>query len=103
MALAPPSRLARMAFHLGPDAARLELPGGLERPSHRGEAHPILGWYSAELGERVAAVTLLGQSQLHARHSIRYVLDSVNFAWAVSSCASNADFCKLRKTDAEAR
>jgi hypothetical protein len=27
---------------------------------HRGETNPILGWYSAGLGRRVPAVTLLG-------------------------------------------
>ena len=80
----------RMAFHLGPDvaaelvageavlswegptapgAARLELPGELEWQSHRGETDPILGWYSAGLGERVPAVTLCGTRPLRARHS----------------------------------
>lgn len=73
----------RMAFHLGPHveaqvtggvvaltwtspegearAARLELPGELEWEPHRGETGPILGWYSAGLGARVPAVTLLGR------------------------------------------
>ena len=71
----------RLAFHLGPDvqaelhgasatlhwrgaampgAARLELPRELGWSLHRGETHPILGWYSTGLGRRVPAVTLLG-------------------------------------------
>jgi hypothetical protein len=72
----------RVAFHLGPSveaslaegvaslawpdavtpgAAELTLPAGLEWSLHRGETEPILGWYSAGLGHRVPAVTLLGQ------------------------------------------
>jgi hypothetical protein len=71
----------RMAFHLGPDVAarvtagaaalswtspagagtaRLELPGQLDWRLLQGETDPILGWYSAGLGERVPAVTILG-------------------------------------------
>ena len=71
----------RLAFHLGPDVqaeleescavlgwpaapvsgeARLELPPGLRWSLHRGETDPILGWYSAGLGQRVPAITLLG-------------------------------------------
>ena len=74
----------RLAFHLGPDvraelgasaaelswpdaatpgAARLLLPAGLRWSLHRGETDPILGWYSAGLGERVPAFTLLGQGR----------------------------------------
>jgi hypothetical protein len=74
----------RLAFHLGPEvraelgtqtaelgwpdgatpgAARLVLPGGLRWTLHRGETDPILGWYSAGLGERVPAFTLLGQGR----------------------------------------
>jgi len=73
----------RLAFHLGPDVgvslagelaeltwpgqrggpmatARLELPGTLDWSLHRGETDPILGWYSAGLGHRAPAWTLLG-------------------------------------------
>jgi hypothetical protein len=70
----------RLAFHLGPEVqaeldgerAFLRWPGGttpgaawLELPplrwsAHRGETNPIFGWYSAGLGRRVPAVTLLG-------------------------------------------
>jgi Heparinase II/III-like protein/Heparinase II/III N-terminus len=71
----------RLAFHLGPgvhavldgadailrwpDAttpgeARLELPRALEWSLHKGEADPILGWYSTGLGRRLPAITLLG-------------------------------------------
>jgi hypothetical protein len=74
----------RMAYHLGPDVAaeigpgvaalswtsasgagtaRLELPAQLDWRLHRGETDPILGWYSAGLGERVPAVTLVGSGR----------------------------------------
>jgi hypothetical protein len=82
----------RVAFHLGPDvtaslttaaggddagavaslawpdavtpgSAELMLPAGLEWTLHRGETAPILGWYSAGLGHRVPAVTLLAQGR----------------------------------------
>jgi hypothetical protein len=74
----------RVAFHLGPDvqaeldgasavlrwpaadppgAGRLELPRGLEWTLHRGETHPILGWYSGGFGHRVPATTLLGRGR----------------------------------------
>jgi hypothetical protein len=80
----------RVAFHLGPDvaasltsagddagavaslawpgavtpgSAELTLPAGLEWRLHRGETAPILGWYSAGLGHRVPAVTLLAQGR----------------------------------------
>ena len=74
----------RVAFHLGPDVAAslsgavaslawpgavtpgtaaLSLPAELEWSLHRGETDPILGWYSAGLGHRVPAFTLLGQGR----------------------------------------
>ena len=74
----------RLAFHLGPEvdaeiagtgailrwvcasvscAARLDLPQSLRWSLHRGETGPILGWYSAGLGRRVPAFTLIGQGQ----------------------------------------
>ena len=73
----------RLAFHLGPDvradldgaaaalrwhgaspgAARLKLPAELDWTLHRGETDPILGWYSAGLGQRVPAFTLLGRGR----------------------------------------
>ena len=73
-----------LAFHLGPDvyaeldgsiaalrwphaatpgAARLELPQQLEWSLHRGETSPILGWYSAGLGRRTPAFTLVGRGR----------------------------------------
>jgi hypothetical protein len=84
------AREVRIAFHLGPEvmatmiaggadgdaagvaslawpdavtpgAAELSLPAGLDWSLHRGETEPILGWYSAGLGHRVPAFTLLGQ------------------------------------------
>lgn len=75
------SYAVRLAFHLGPDiqaefdgscavllwpgasapgSARLELPRQLRWSLHRGEADPILGWYSTGLGRRTPAVTLIG-------------------------------------------
>ena len=47
----------------GPGSARLHLPPGLTWSLHRGESDPILGWYSAGLGRRVPAVTLLGRGR----------------------------------------
>ena len=96
----------------GPGAARLELPGELEWRVHRGETDPILGWYSAGLGERVPAVTLLG----HGRCTLSIPLitrvvftesgalfDSEKQRRPVSLGASSADFCKVPETDVEAR
>ena len=74
-------RDVRLAFHLGPEVqaeldgsvailswmdrgtARLALPGQLSWKLHRAETDPILGWYSAGLGRRVPAWTLLGTGQ----------------------------------------
>jgi hypothetical protein len=74
----------RLGYHLGPDvravldnavvsltwsdgdmprSAVLELPDELNWSLHRGEISPILGWYSAGLGHRVPAFTLLGQGR----------------------------------------
>lgn len=71
----------RLAFHFGPlvqvcldgsralltwndspvpGTARIELPEGLSWRLHRGEIDPILGWYSAGLGRREPATTLVG-------------------------------------------
>jgi hypothetical protein len=71
----------RMAYHFGPlvrvmldgamarlawpDAetpgdARIALPAGLQWRAYRGSADPVLGWYSAGLGQRVPSVTLVG-------------------------------------------
>jgi hypothetical protein len=75
----------RLAFHLGPDvqvalsgsvaeltwpdgSARLELPAELDWSAHRGETDPILGWYSAGLGHREPAWTLLGAGQAASGH-----------------------------------
>jgi hypothetical protein len=78
----------RVAFHLGPavDAvleagvatlswddsgtcgeARLELPTALEWSLHKGETAPIMGWYSAGLGMRVPAVTILGSGSCRSQ------------------------------------
>ena len=82
----------RLAFHLGPDVhaelegsdsilswtpksargtARMSLPGELRWSLHRGETSPILGWYSAALGTRVPAYTLLGTG--HITDSVQLV------------------------------
>ena len=74
----------RMAFHLGPDieaeidgplvtlrwahavtpaAAWLVLPPQLEWSLHRGETDPILGWYSASLGQRIPTFTCIGRGR----------------------------------------
>jgi hypothetical protein len=74
----------RLAFHLGPDvetelngacavlrwpatpapgSARVFLPPGLEWSLHRGQADPILGWYSSGLGHRTPAFTLIGRGR----------------------------------------
>jgi hypothetical protein len=53
-----------------PGAAELVLPAGLEWSLHRGETEPILGWYSAGLGHRVPAVTLLGQGRSQPGESL---------------------------------
>jgi hypothetical protein len=71
----------RMAFHFGPlvrvsldgaaaelswpdavtpGAAKLALPAGLEWRACRGSTDPMLGWYSAGLGRKEPAVTLVG-------------------------------------------
>jgi hypothetical protein len=122
----------RMAFHLGPEVAaelvdggvvltwegatavgkaRLKLPSGLEWQSHRGETHPILGWYSAGLGKRAPAVTLLGQGRCAPGISLvtrvlftesETLLDFKNSQRAVSLGVSSVDFCKAPETDVEA-
>jgi hypothetical protein len=74
----------RILFHLGPDVdaelygasamlrwptesapggARLELPQQLTWSLHRGEKDPILGWYSAGLGRRTPAFTIMGRGR----------------------------------------
>ena len=77
----------RVAFHLGPlvrvhlsgteaklswphapvsGSALLRLPASLDWSAHRGETDPILGWYSAGLGRREAATTLVGTARARA-------------------------------------
>jgi hypothetical protein len=74
---------ARLAFHLDPSvecrlegkcatlvwpagSAVLSLPDNLTWQMHRGETQPPLGWYSAEFGEKVPAVSLVGSGILEA-------------------------------------
>jgi hypothetical protein len=129
----------RMAFHLGPDvavdvaagvagapcvatltwtspgsagAARLELPGDLEWRAHRGETGPIMGWYSAGLGERAPAVTLLGSGRCAPGvvlvTKLRFggtenLLDPADSSNAVSLGASGASSVGRQVTPSEAR
>jgi hypothetical protein len=66
----PPRGGGEQDDHGGPGAAgearlaRLELPAALDWRLHRGETEPILGWYSAGLGEKVPAATLVGTGQV---------------------------------------
>ena len=46
-----------------PGQARLVLPAGLDWRAYRGSADPILGWYSAGLGRKTPAVTLIGSGR----------------------------------------
>jgi hypothetical protein len=80
----------RLAFHLGPHIqaeldgdravlrwaaaatpgeAWLKLPSRLRWSLHRGQADPILGWYSPGLGQRVPAFTLLGSGRSAPREA----------------------------------
>jgi len=82
----------RLAFHFGPQvhvrfaaagpvltwggpsgggSASLELPGELNWSLHRGETDPILGWYSAGLGDREESFTLLGQGSCRSGQTLR--------------------------------
>jgi hypothetical protein len=61
----------------GPQAALLELPGGLTWSAHRGEVDPPLGWYSPRFGQRVPITTLVGRGDVDLDlHSV-VVLDTV--------------------------
>jgi hypothetical protein len=78
------SHEVKMAYHLGPlvqvslrggtadlswpDAAtpgeaRLVLPAGLNWRAYQGSTDPIMGWYSAGLGYKMPAVTLIGSGR----------------------------------------
>jgi hypothetical protein len=119
----------RMAFHLGPAVAaeldgaiaRLTWPGGSARLSlpaeliwslHRGDTNPILGWYSAGLGHRVPAFTLLGQGRgaggvpLEASLQVSETEETPGISasgQAVQWVASDACPGRARETQAEAR
>jgi hypothetical protein len=123
----------RMAFHLGPDvtaelvangavlrwdgpdapgAARLDLPAELEWQLYRGETEPILGWYSARLGERIPAATLLGRGRCKAEDPLITRLafirnedlsNSADFGQSDIMETPNAGFDKEQETEAEAR
>jgi hypothetical protein len=53
-----------------PETARLELPAELNWSLHRGETSPVLGWYSAGLGHRTPAWTLLGSGPAGSGHNL---------------------------------
>ena len=123
----------RMAFHLGPDvaaelatgeavlnwdgptkpgAAQLKLPNDLTWQSHRGETGPILGWYSAGLGERVPAVTIMGQGRCVPGTPLvtrlifmrsENLLDSADSRRSVSLWTSDAGSRRAPDIEAEAR
>ncbi|GAA2143070.1 alginate lyase family protein [Nocardioides koreensis] len=86
----------RLAFHVGPEvdvrlvgaaaelswpsergtcAAVLHLPEQLRWTAHRGEAHPVLGWYSPRFGERIPTTTLIGSGVLEESVELRSTLD----------------------------
>jgi hypothetical protein len=46
-----------------PGEARLVLPAGLNWRAYRGSTDPIMGWYSAGLGYKMPAVTLIGSGR----------------------------------------
>jgi hypothetical protein len=77
----------RLAYHFGPlvrvvldgsraelswpatpaaGRARFTLPAGLEWRAYRGSVNPVLGWYSAGLGHKTPAVTLVGTGKCRA-------------------------------------
>jgi hypothetical protein len=91
----------RMAFHLGPavsaeidesiarlrwpmgarigyGSATVALPGSLHWSMHRGEYHPILGWYSARFGVKEPTTTLLGDG--HCNGKALELRSSIQFA-----------------------
>ena len=101
----------RLAFHLGPDVdaeldgasaklrwpgvatpgeARLELPPALRWSLHKGEADPILGWYSTGLGRRLPAVTLLGRGRSEPGRPLRTRLELVSIGPAAESAITQS-------------
>ncbi len=91
----------RIAFHLGPavsaeldegiarlrwpmrtqigyESATMALPGGLHWSMHRGEYHPILGWYSDRFGVKEPTTTLLGEG--HCNGEMLELRSSIQFA-----------------------
>ena len=123
----------RLAFHFGPDVqvelsesgavlgwpeaatpgtAQMELPLGLQWSLHRGETDPILGWYSAGLGRRVPAFSLVGRGRNVAGAPLATRLEFLELGNSsettasrrtVSWCASSARPGKAPEIQAEAR
>jgi hypothetical protein len=110
----------RLAFHLGPDVraelagsvatlawttdsgqgtARLALPGELSWKLHRAETGPILGWYSAGLGSRVPAGTLLGTGRSSPDNPLITFLEFFSNGNIAGQCAPCPDV-SLGKADA---
>jgi Heparinase II/III-like protein/Heparinase II/III N-terminus len=110
----------RLAFHLGPDVhaelagsvatlawstgsgqgtARLALPGELSWKLHRAETDPVLGWYSAGLGSRVPAGTLLGTGRSTPDNPLITFLEFFSSGDIARQCAPCPDV-SLSKADA---
>jgi hypothetical protein len=86
---------ARLAWHLGPEvdatlhregallawsragtaqSASVSLPEELAWTAHRGESHPVVGWYSPSFGRRQPTITLLGEARLAGSTTLRTVV-----------------------------
>ena len=99
----------RMAYHFGPlvqvtldgataqlswtdaaagGAARLELPAALDWRAYRGSQDPILGWYSAGLGQKTPAVTLVGTGRPAPGTPMTTMIEFADLKSA--NCAENA-------------
>ncbi len=58
----------------GPQQARLSLPASLAWRAWRGSLDPMLGWYAPCFGQRVPAITLVGEGRLSSDEVLRTVL-----------------------------
>jgi hypothetical protein len=56
----------------------MALPGSLHWSMHRGEYHPILGWYSDRFGVKEPTTTLLGEG--HCNGEVLELRSSIQFA-----------------------
>jgi hypothetical protein len=104
------SHEVKMAYHLGPlvqvslrggtadlswpeaatpGEARLVLPAGLDWRAYQGSTDPIMGWYSAGLGHKTPAVTLIGSGRCQRDTPLTTRLEFVGLA-APATSASDA-------------